>query len=71
MSGADNCAKVRIDLTPQKSDLVKAALGRDADVIELTVQELEQRIAPTDSGSLTGSGVFRLALNCNETLLVG
>jgi len=51
-------AKVRINLTPDQAQQVKSAIGCDAEAIELTVQELEQRIAP------------RLASNSNETLLV-
>lgn len=49
---------IRIELTPDQKQVVKAATNRDADAIQLTVQELEQRIAP------------RLASNHNETLLV-
>ena len=49
---------VRIDLTPSQKEQVRATIGRDAESIEMTVQELEQRIAP------------RLAANHNETLLV-
>jgi len=49
---------VRIDLTPAQQDQVKDVTGRDGNAIELTVQELEERIAP------------RLAANHNETLLV-
>ena len=37
---------VRIDLTDQQKDQVKAATEKDAAAIELTVQELEARIAP-------------------------
>ena len=48
---------VRINLTPAQVQEVKTATGRDADAIELTVEELEERIAP------------RLAGNSNETLL--
>lgn len=53
-------ATVRINLTPEQATVVKTATGRDAEAIELTVEELEERIAP----------FFRLAGNCNETLLV-
>jgi hypothetical protein len=48
---------VRLDLTKPQQEQVKAATGRDGNAIELTVQELEERIAP------------RLATNHNETLL--
>ena len=50
---------VRIDLTPSQKEQVKATTGREADAVELTVQELEQRIAP------------RLSANANETFLAG
>lgn len=48
---------VRIDLTPAQVQVVKGATGHEAEALELTVQELEQRIAP------------KLASNNNETLL--
>jgi hypothetical protein len=37
---------VRIDLTKDQKDLVKKEIGKDADAVELTVSELEERIAP-------------------------
>ncbi len=37
---------IRIDLTQPQREQVKQATGKDADAIELGVQELEQRIAP-------------------------
>ena len=37
---------VRIDLTPAQKEQVKAATEKSVDSIELTVQELEARIAP-------------------------
>jgi hypothetical protein len=37
---------VRIDLTDEQKAKVKAATEKTADAIELTVQELEARIAP-------------------------
>lgn len=51
---------VRINLTPSQVQEVKTATGRDADAIELTLEELEERIAPNAD---------RLASNSNETLL--
>jgi hypothetical protein len=38
---------VRLELTPEQKDLIKKQTGKDADVVELSVQELEERIAPT------------------------
>jgi hypothetical protein len=37
---------IRIDLTPEQKQQVKVATEKSADAIELTVQELEARIAP-------------------------
>lgn len=48
---------VRIELTQAQKDALQAQTGKNADAIELTIQELEPRIAP------------RLAANHTETLL--
>jgi hypothetical protein len=37
---------VRIELTPEQKQLVKKQTGKDAEAVELSVQELEERIAP-------------------------
>jgi hypothetical protein len=37
---------IRIDLTAEQKEQVKAATEKSAEAIELTVQELEARIAP-------------------------
>ncbi len=37
---------VRIDLTNTQKEVVKKETGKDAEAIELTVSELEERIAP-------------------------
>ena len=37
---------VRIELTPEQKQFVKRETGKDADAVELTVNELEERIAP-------------------------
>jgi hypothetical protein len=37
---------VRIDLTPEQKQLVKKEVGKEAEAGELTVKELEERIAP-------------------------
>jgi hypothetical protein len=37
---------VNIALTPSQSEQVKKTTGKDAEAIELTVKELEDRIAP-------------------------
>ena len=41
---ADN--RVQIKLTPEQRELVRKATGKTAEALELTVQELEERIAP-------------------------
>ncbi|HXS23555.1 MAG TPA: hypothetical protein VN719_04955 [Gemmatimonadales bacterium] len=38
--------QVRIQLTPEQKALVKNATGKDAEAVELSVSELEERIAP-------------------------
>jgi hypothetical protein len=40
----------RIRLTPEQQDQVRRATGKDADAIELSVEELEERIAPVTRG---------------------
>jgi hypothetical protein len=37
---------VRIDLTPEQKEKVKSATDKNAEAIELTVEELEAKIAP-------------------------
>ena len=46
MSDNKEAEIVRIDLTEEQKEQVKAVTERTADAIELTVQELESRIAP-------------------------
>jgi hypothetical protein len=37
----------RINLTPEQKDQIRNATGKDAEAVELSVEELEERIAPT------------------------
>ena len=37
---------VRIELTPEQKQFIKKETGKEADAVELTVSELEERIAP-------------------------
>jgi hypothetical protein len=46
MSDASEKDIVRIDLTEEQKDQIKTATEKSAEAIELTVQELEARIAP-------------------------
>jgi hypothetical protein len=57
MPARDAKALIHLALTQTQKSQVKDAIGRDGETIELTVEELEERIAP------------RLAANHNETLL--
>jgi hypothetical protein len=43
---AESKGQVRIELTPGQKAQVRAATGKDAEVVELSVEELEARIAP-------------------------
>jgi hypothetical protein len=38
---------IRLELTEEQKAQVKAATGKDARALELNVEELEERIAPT------------------------
>ena len=61
MSTNDRNATIRIDLTREQTEKIKAETGKTATSIEISVQQLEARIAPFWG---------RLAGNHNETLLV-
>lgn len=36
----------RMTLTPEQKDQIRKATGKDAEALELSVEELEERIAP-------------------------
>lgn len=36
----------RLKLTPEQKDQIRKATGKDAEALELSVEELEERIAP-------------------------
>jgi hypothetical protein len=38
--------KIRIHLTPEQRNRIRAVTGEDTEVLELTVEELEERISP-------------------------
>ena len=40
---------VRLTLTAEQREAIKQATGKNAEAIELSVEELEERIAPTAS----------------------
>ena len=41
---------IRIELTPEQKAKVRDATGKDAEAVELSVEELEERIAPRAKG---------------------
>jgi uncharacterized small protein (DUF1192 family) len=41
---------IRIVLTPEQKAKVRDATGKDAEAVELSVEELEERIAPRKKG---------------------
>ena len=43
---SDQKKHVRIDLTAEQKTQIEQATGKSAEAIELSVEELEQRIAP-------------------------
>jgi hypothetical protein len=54
---ANEKEQVRIPLTPEQRAMVKNATGKDAESLELSVQELEERIAPSGVGAKGTGGV--------------
>jgi uncharacterized small protein (DUF1192 family) len=40
----------RIELTPEQKAQIRATTGKDAEAVELSVEELEERIAPFKLG---------------------
>ena len=59
MSKKNQTDLIRIVLSPEQQQKIRTATGREVEVIELTVQELEPRITPSAP---------RLASNHDETL---
>jgi uncharacterized small protein (DUF1192 family) len=43
----DTTSNFRLKLTPEQKDQIRKATGKEAEVLELSVQELEERIAPS------------------------
>jgi hypothetical protein len=42
----DNEGKVQLKLTPEQQEQVRKATGKMTDTLELSIEELEERIAP-------------------------
>lgn len=47
-SSKDN---VRLQLTPEQKEMIKSATGKNAEAVEFTARELEERIAPSKLGA--------------------
>ncbi len=43
---SESKGQFRIELTPEQKAKIRAATGKDAEAVELSVEELEERIAP-------------------------
>jgi hypothetical protein len=43
---------LRIELTPEQQEQVRQAIGKEVTVLELTPEELEERVAPMCDGSV-------------------
>ena len=41
--------QVRIELTPDQKAQIRKVIGKDAETLELSIEELEERIAPSTS----------------------
>lgn len=44
---SDQAHRIRIDLTPEQQRRLKEAAGKDVSALEFSLEELEQRIAPS------------------------
>jgi hypothetical protein len=44
-------ATFRLTLTPEQKEQVRKTTGKEAEAIELSVEELEERIAPAKRGA--------------------
>jgi hypothetical protein len=42
----DTTANIRLTLTPEQKEQIRKVTGKEAEVLELSVEELEERIAP-------------------------
>ncbi len=48
---ANSKEQFRIQLTPEQKAQVRTATGKEAEAVELSVEELEERIAPSKMGT--------------------
>ena len=47
---SESKGQFRIELTPDQKAKIRNATGKDAEAVELSVEELEERIAPAKTG---------------------
>ena len=47
---SESKGQFRIELTPDQKAKIRNATGKDAEAVELSVEELEERIAPMKTG---------------------
>jgi hypothetical protein len=48
----DTNSNFRLTLTPEQKDQIRKATGKEAEALELSVEELEERIAPTTTPTM-------------------
>ena len=54
--------QIRIELTDAQKDQVRKATGKDAEAVELSVEELEERIAPSNVFNTRAAGKHRASV---------
>jgi hypothetical protein len=54
----DSKRQIRIELTPEQKAKIRDMTGKDADTLDLYVEELEERIAPKKKGFIGGGPVY-------------
>jgi hypothetical protein len=52
---SESKGQVRIELTAEQKAKIRAATGKDAEAVELSVEDLEERIAPSTLNFKKGS----------------
>jgi hypothetical protein len=46
----ETTSNFRLTLTPEQKEQIRKATGKEAEALELSVEELEERIAPSTRG---------------------
>jgi hypothetical protein len=50
----DGTSPITLTLTPDQQEQIRQATGKTADTLEMSIEELEERIAPFQSFHATG-----------------